>query len=347
MRCKVLIADDHQLMLAAVRMALESATDIEIVGEAQAGDKLLPLVGRTSPDVVLLDLRMPGMDGLRCLELLRERHPTVKAIVLSGNDDPAAVEASLARGAVAFIQKTVDPADLAAVIRQAIAGHVFYAHRTGSPVAAPLAEWDLTPRETEILVALAEGHSNKQMAQEFWLSAQTIKYHLTNIYRKLGVGSRTEAVRHGVRARADRKSCAPHDDRVCLSSGGYRIRRRATGSRQYRREPGPMRDEEAKLAQRLVRAQRLSVDDATRARTDGLCRAVAGFEPGKKMRQQLRRVDFDCHAHRLVTIFGPSRDGCPWPNVGDVVGNAVVRPTRALISACSSRAGIEPQTTAA
>jgi DNA-binding NarL/FixJ family response regulator len=194
MRCKVLIADDHQLMLAAVRMALENAADIEIVGEAQAGDQLLPLVGRTSPDVVILDLRMPGMDGLRCLELLRERYPDVKTIVLSGNDDPAAVEASLARGAVAFIQKTVDPADLAAVIRQALAGNVFFAHRTGSPVAAPLAKWNLTPRETEILVALAEGRTNKQMAQEFWLSAQTVKYHLTNIYRKLSVGSRTEAV---------------------------------------------------------------------------------------------------------------------------------------------------------
>jgi DNA-binding NarL/FixJ family response regulator len=195
MRCKVLIADDHRLMLAAVRMALENATDIEIVGEAELGNQVLPLVGRTSPDVVLLDLRMPGMDGLRCLELLRERYPTVKTIVLTGNDDPAALEASFARGAVAFVQKTVDPADLAAVIRQAIAGNVFFAFGAGSPVAAPLANWDLTPRETEILVALADGRSNKQMAQEFWLSAQTIKYHLTNIYRKLGVGNRTEAVR--------------------------------------------------------------------------------------------------------------------------------------------------------
>ena len=135
------------------------------------------------------------MDGLRCLELLRERHPEVKTIVLSGSDDPAAVEASFARGAVAFIQKNIDPADLAAVIRQAIAGNVFYATANASPVAAAQRDWDLTPRETEILHALAEGRSNKQMAQHFWLSAQTIKYHLTNIYRKLGVDSRTQAVR--------------------------------------------------------------------------------------------------------------------------------------------------------
>ena len=194
MLCRVVIADDHQLMLAAVRMALDSASDMEVVAEVQAGQQVLPIVGRTSPDVVLLDLRMPGMDGLRCLELLRERHPGVKAIVLSGSDEPAAVEASFARGAVAFIQKSVDPADLASVIRQAVAGSVFFALQNGSqPTAAPPA-WDLTQRETEILRALAEGRSNKQMAQEFWLSAQTIKYHLTNIYRKLGVRGRTEAV---------------------------------------------------------------------------------------------------------------------------------------------------------
>jgi DNA-binding NarL/FixJ family response regulator len=195
MRCKLLIADDHQLMLAAVRMALGDERDIEIVGEAQGGHQLLPLVGRLLPDVVLLDLRMPGMDGLRCLELLRERFPDVKTIVLSGNDDPAAVQAALARGAVAFVQKSVDPADLAGVIRQALACNVFFAVGDGSPVAAAQAEWDLTPRENEILRALADGQSNKQMAAQFWLSAQTIKYHLTNIYRKLGVNSRTEAVR--------------------------------------------------------------------------------------------------------------------------------------------------------
>jgi DNA-binding NarL/FixJ family response regulator len=184
------------LMLAAVRVALGDASDIEIVGEARAGQEVLPLVGRTSPDVALIDLRMPGMDGLRCLELLHERYPSVKPIVFSGNDDPAAVEAAFARGAVAFIQKSIDPSDLAAVIRQAIAGNVFLAAGHGGPSAAPVEpEWDLTPRETEILRALAAGQSNKQIAQQFWLSEQTIKYHLTNIYRKLGVRGRTEAVR--------------------------------------------------------------------------------------------------------------------------------------------------------
>src|SRR5262245_18639201 len=117
MRIRLLVADDHELILAAVRTVLAEAHDIEIVAEAHSGSEVLPLVRRTMPDVALLDLRMPGMDGLRCLELLRERHPSIKAIVFSGNEEPAAVEASLARGAVAFIQKTINPSDLAAVIR--------------------------------------------------------------------------------------------------------------------------------------------------------------------------------------------------------------------------------------
>ena len=111
---------------------------------------------------------MPGLDGLRSLELLRERHPEVKTIVLSGSDDPAVVEASFARGAVAFIQKNIDPADLAAVIRQAIASKVFYATAGAGPVAAAGAPMGSDAGEkTEILRALAEGQSNKQMAQHF------------------------------------------------------------------------------------------------------------------------------------------------------------------------------------
>ena len=196
MRLKVVIADDHLLMLSAIRLALGAAADIEIVGEAKSGQEVLPLVGRTSPDVVLLDLHMPGVDGLRCLELLFERHPSVKAIVLSGSDDPAAVEACLTRGAVAFIQKTIDPADLAAIVRQSVGGTVFFAAGNAKPPVPVASEWHLTSREVEILRALADGLSNKQIARQFWLSEQTVKYHLTNTYRKLAVRSRTEAVRH-------------------------------------------------------------------------------------------------------------------------------------------------------
>ena len=111
--------------------------------------------------------------------------PPVKAIIFSGSDDPAAADAAFARGAVAFIQKTIDPADLPAVVRQAVAGNVIYAAGHNNHTDPAEAQWHLTAREIEILRALAAGQSNKQIAKEFWLSEQTIKYHLTNIYRKL------------------------------------------------------------------------------------------------------------------------------------------------------------------
>jgi DNA-binding NarL/FixJ family response regulator len=195
MSLKLLIADDHQLVLEGIRLALADAPDIEIVGETLSGAQVLPLVRQTSPDVVLLDLRMPGVDGLRCLESLRQKHPSVKAVVLSGTDEPDVIEAAFQRGAAAFILKRIDPADLAPVIRQALDGNVF-SPLESRPVATETAVSGLTAREADILKALADGLSNKQIARQFWLSEQTIKFHLTNIYRKLEVGSRTEAVRH-------------------------------------------------------------------------------------------------------------------------------------------------------
>ena len=196
-RLKVVIADDHRLMLAAIRLALESASDIEVVGEAQTGSQVLPLVHQHSPDVVLLDIRMPGMNGLQCLEQLKTRFPAVKAIVLSGVDEPQVIQAALERGASAFILKYIDPRDLAAAIRQTVEGTVF---QTVGSSAAPTAQASakdlgLSERELEILKALAGGHSNKQIAKQLWLAEQTVKFHLTNIYRKLEVGSRTEAIR--------------------------------------------------------------------------------------------------------------------------------------------------------
>ena len=194
---KSLSADDHQLMIHAIRLVLEDSEDIEIVGEADSGSKVLPLVGQTSPDLVLLDIRMPGMDGLTVLERLRERYPKVRVAVLSAVDDPSVIQAAFNRGASAFIVKHIDPRDLPAAIRQAIAGAIFQPLgllERAADVAAR--EADLSKRELTILQALQSGRSNKQIAAELFLAEQTVKFHLTNIYRKLGVSSRTEAVRY-------------------------------------------------------------------------------------------------------------------------------------------------------
>ena len=196
-RIKVVLVDDHRLILEAIRMALRDEEDIEIVGETSNGSRVLPLVGETVPDVVLLDIRMPGMDGLRCLELLQQRYPAVRTVVLSGIDDPQVVDAAFERRAFAFVLKHVDPRDLASTIRQAAEGTVIHAAGPRPQAAAdPAREAGLTERELAIVKSLGGGRSNKQIARELWLAEQTVKFHLTNIYRKLGVTSRAEAIHY-------------------------------------------------------------------------------------------------------------------------------------------------------
>jgi DNA-binding NarL/FixJ family response regulator len=193
---KVVIADDHRLILDGIKNALIEDGGFEIVGEATSGERVLPLVAQTTPDLVVLDLRMPGMDGLACLEQIKKRHNHIKVVVLSVSTDERVIESVLTRGASAYIVKSVNPVDLPAALRQAVAGTVFTA--IGLPEAsAPGAakEAGLTDRELAILSALARGLSNGQIGKELWIAEQTVKFHLTNIYRKLGVANRTEAAR--------------------------------------------------------------------------------------------------------------------------------------------------------
>jgi two-component system, NarL family, nitrate/nitrite response regulator NarL len=194
---RLLVADDHALVLQAVRLALEQYSDLEIVAEAKSGSEVLPRVAASNPDVVLLDVRMPGIDGLELLDRLREQHPETKVVILSGLDDPKVASEAMRRGAKAFLGKGIDPAELEPVLRQVAEGAVLAeSFGTSTEGGRPVAdEFELTTREVEILERVATGRSNKQIAREFWLSEQTIKYHLTNVYRKLGVGSRTEAAR--------------------------------------------------------------------------------------------------------------------------------------------------------
>jgi DNA-binding NarL/FixJ family response regulator len=194
---KVLIADDHRLMLEGIRRALEGVEGIEIVGEAHVGSQVLPMIGQTDPDVVLLDMRMPQMDGLTCLGRIRQRYPRVKVVMLSVFSDPEHIQASLQRGASGYIVKSVNPQDLASALRQAVEGTVYHAlgaadyDAEGSAKAA-----GLTEREIAILKGVARGLSNQAIGKELWVTEQTVKFHLTNIYRKLGVANRTEAARH-------------------------------------------------------------------------------------------------------------------------------------------------------
>jgi DNA-binding NarL/FixJ family response regulator len=196
---KVLIADDHPLMLQAIRRALEASEDIAVVGEARSGDEVLALIERRNPDLVLLDLHMPGVQGMGCVAEIKRRWPDIKAVVISASDDRATIDSALLAGASAYILKSVSPMDIPSVLRQASAGAVYHVPSSPCPTntghAAPSGP-ELTPRETTILLAIASGHTTKAISQDLWLSEHTVKFHLTNIYRKLGVSNRSGAVRY-------------------------------------------------------------------------------------------------------------------------------------------------------
>lgn len=197
MAVRVLIADDHRLMVEGTKQALERAGGFEVVGEAVNGVQVLPLIRRLKPQLVLLDLRMPQMDGLECLSKIRKEHPDIKVAILSVSQEPDTIQSALKRGASAYIVKSIDPDDLAAALRQAIDGNVFTtAGVTEEPGQRAARDAGLTERELMIVRAVARGLSNEAIAKELWVAEQTVKFHLTNIYRKLGVSNRTEAARY-------------------------------------------------------------------------------------------------------------------------------------------------------
>jgi DNA-binding NarL/FixJ family response regulator len=192
----VLIADDHPLFLAGVRALLGREEGFTVIGEARYGPEVLPLVSRLHPDLLLLDLRMPGLDGLACLERVRARHPKLKIVVLSMCTEPEQIQAAFKRGACGYVLKSIDANDLTSAIRQAVDGtayHAFGLPALDEDTSARLA--GLTEREIEIVKAVARGLSSQAIGKELWVTEQTVKFHLTNIYRKLNVSNRTEAAR--------------------------------------------------------------------------------------------------------------------------------------------------------
>ncbi len=191
---RVVIADDHRLMLDGIRKALEEDEGFEIVGETLDGAQVLPIVSRTKPDLVLLDVRMPRMDGLQCLDEIVKRFPEIKVVMLSASTSPELIAAALRRGASAYLAKSVDPSDLPSTLRQVLDGNVWSMTATEEDNASAKA-LGLTERESAILQALARGLSNEEIAKELWVTQQTVKFHLTNIYRKLGAKNRTQATR--------------------------------------------------------------------------------------------------------------------------------------------------------
>jgi DNA-binding NarL/FixJ family response regulator len=185
---KIVIADDHDLMVAALSRVLSDRDDVEIVGRAKCGDDVLPLVLETQPDVVLLDVGMPGTDGIECARRLRERLPELRIIMLTAYGDADTLQAAERAGADAFILKTVGASDFLEAMNARASGGFQVA---GFPELGP-GEAKLTARERVVMQAVGDGLTNREIARELWITEETVKFHLKNVYRKLGASSRDE-----------------------------------------------------------------------------------------------------------------------------------------------------------
>jgi len=195
MGVRVLIADDNRLTMEAVKGYLAKEDGMKVVAEARSGRQALGLVARASPDVALIDMHMRGeVDGLTCAERIRRNFAQTKVVVISAFADESSVRTAFLRGAHAFISKAVDPRDLASALRQTIQGTVFLAPWLKD---ADGEEWleGLTRRELTVLKAVAAGLPNRAIGQQLWVTEHTVKFHLTNIFRKISVANRTEAAR--------------------------------------------------------------------------------------------------------------------------------------------------------
>lgn len=205
---KVLLVDDHQVVRRGLRTFLEVQDDIEVVGEAADGAEGVARAGELAPDVVLMDVRMPGMDGVDALRTLREKDITARVLIVTSFTERRTVVPALRAGAAGYVYKDVDPDALAAAIRSVHAGHVVLQAEVAGALLSPEETGvgqgrggSLTDREREVLGLIADGRSNREIARALVLSEKTVKTHVSNILMKLDLADRTQAalwaVRHG------------------------------------------------------------------------------------------------------------------------------------------------------
>ncbi len=201
---RVMLVDDHTMVRRGLAAFLQVFDDLELAGEAANGDEAIQLCARLLPDVVLMDLAMPGMDGVTATRIIRQRFPNVQVLALTSFTEEKLIQNALQAGAIGYLLKDVSANELAQAIRAAHGGQA-----TLSPAAAqamvhaatqpPTPGHDLTEREREVLALMVKGMNNTEIAEKLVVSPSTIKSHVSHILRKLDVTSRTEAAALAVR----------------------------------------------------------------------------------------------------------------------------------------------------
>jgi NarL family two-component system response regulator LiaR len=203
MTIRVLITDDHGVVRQGLRMFLSLDPELEVVGEAANGEEALRMARELGPDVILMDLLMPVMDGIAATEAIRAELPEVEVIALTSVLEDDLVSGAVRAGAIGYLLKNTEADELGRAIKAAADGQVQLAPEAAArlmrEVRAPERPEALTERETEVLRLVARGKANKQIAHELFVGEKTVKAHVSRILTKLGVGSRTQAALHAVR----------------------------------------------------------------------------------------------------------------------------------------------------
>jgi DNA-binding NarL/FixJ family response regulator len=193
---RVVVVDDHAMVRAGLTTLLEASGAVQVVGQAPDGDAAVAVVTKAVPDVVLMDLSMPGTDGVEATRAVLAALPSTRVVVLTSFSDRARVAAALDAGAVGYQLKDCDPADLLAAVRAAAAGHAPLDPRVAR-VLLPTKGKDpiegLSPREQQVLRLVADGLANKQIGRALGISERTVKAHLGRVFRQIGVADRTSA----------------------------------------------------------------------------------------------------------------------------------------------------------
>ena len=203
MTIRIVIADDHGVVRQGLKMFLGLDPDLEVVGEASNGAEALKLAGELQPDVVLMDLLMPVMDGITAIGKIRQQYPDVEVLALTSVLEDASVVGAVRAGAIGYLLKDTQADELRKAIKAAAEGQVQLAPQAAArllrEVRMPESPEALTDRETEVLKLLAEGQANKEIARSLTIGEKTVKTHVSNILGKLGVQSRTQAALYAVR----------------------------------------------------------------------------------------------------------------------------------------------------
>ena len=208
MSIKVMIVDDHNLVREGLKAVFDQGDEIDVVGEAGSGEEAIEMVNKVKPDVILMDISMPGMNGIQATKLIRDAHPDAKIVILTMLDQEGYVYEAIKAGATGYMLKSTSSDELVNAIQTVNEGKALLHPDATAQLLKEFVtlaqnkakDYGLSNREMEVLQLLSEGNTNKEIAKALWISEQTVKTHVAHIFDKLGTSDRTETVAQALRS---------------------------------------------------------------------------------------------------------------------------------------------------